>query len=221
MKRLEKILLELENSLSGWQKKIAENSQELYENEKFNELFAMLLKEIRKEYKENRKATQEYLKNNLEEAYESISKYIIDSLKGYDATKKLRILQEENVEHVKMIIRYLFENNVVNYDINFRKNYKIYFFDSEKEFIKLAQVLKSLTQYYVKKHYTVKSISDDFMHETELNKEICDCFATLVRENYSTLFLHTILDKLGDLEERISSIEDWIYDYDIDEDEDY
>lgn len=166
-----------------------------YENKKlieaFNRLFEALRNACKQEKSDIKKLCVQYMDKKGEKW---LLERVNNSLEPYFAFGFLRAWQIENIERCKIFIEYVFENVIIRFDPKCAPKYCNKEKVSTSEFIKAAKILDSLVDYYIKCHFTSRAIVDDLIHETDLEKSICEYISQKIDENYLTLQLKVTID---------------------------
>ena len=96
----------------------------------------------------------------------------------------------------------LFENWFRTYILRYEKTYSSVcgqFGLTEEELSDIAESLDFFVFYYIKNHHGRRVIVDDFKDETGLADALWETLAGLVEENYNTLQMNFIIDRIKDM----------------------
>lgn len=175
-----------------------ENGYIRIQDEELGQAFQALFEETRKLYKENREGVRAEIQNLLKVDGEKFLKIVENSLVFFFAVEGLRQQQSEDKESVKKYLQFVFENVYIRFDPDFGSQYEKYQFQDIKSFVKTTSVLDTLTEFYVRKHYTRQAIKNDLMYESALAEDICEYYAELLEKNYLALQMNLVIDHIAE-----------------------
>ena len=199
MERIKRILNELDRNEIQWREDIR-NRKTLMDikgvevRQKVNEIVA----ELRALLKERDEKTvlEEFEKEISDsELAEIFVDYAYRSLRWFFIMKPVRMLEFPAAAM-------LFENLFRTYILRYEKTYSSVcgqFGLTEEELSDIAESLDFFVFYYIKNHHGRRVIVDDFKDETGLADALCETFAGLVEENYNTLQMNFIIDRIKDM----------------------
>lgn len=168
-----------------------------------------LIKEVREICKESSEEKEQLLRKLVcdEEAYNNIIGFAKFTLVEYFTMAHFREIEEENIMKARHLLIDIFRNSIVRFDDSFVQKYEEYSFESKEDFVEVLDVLDSLTDYYIKHHYTRNAIEREFKDDTGLNDELCRCYAQLYEENYNQIQMNVLLDMLGEQKKSLERLD--------------
>lgn len=196
-KAIKNIIEELNKIDNKWQKKVVEvnDLEQLYKSEHGDEL-GQLIDLIRQFIKSDR---EEEIKDILsvvdnKKAVDILINYAYDTMVHYNNMFILRELEKENCEEIVFkLIQDAFENCVLRFDYNFIDRYDHYKIKDADEMRNILRSIDCLTEYYVRRLFTKRSICEDFELETGLSKTCCEKYAELVEDNFKEIRMNIIM----------------------------
>ena len=202
MEKIKEILGELSKNGFHWKEDILERKtltgiKDEEVRQKINEIVA----ELRLRLKErDRKAVLEEFEKEISDGdlAEIFVGYAYRSLRWFFVMKPVRMLELP-------AIAMLFENLFRTYILRYEKRYCsicVQFGLTEEELSGIAETLDFFVFFYIKNHFGRRMIVDDFSDETGLEDTACEIFAELIEENYNTLQLNFIIDRMKEMDEK-------------------
>ncbi len=72
----------------------------------------------------------------------------------------------------------------------------------------MIYAIDGLTEYYVEHLFTQNMVENDFKEETDINPEICKCYAELYELHFQEMRLNIIMSGIGTVEEEIEQLKE-------------
>ncbi len=179
----------------------------------YDELFYELKQFIKKHIEEKNNEALNGMKEELEvliDKQEIVSKVLniaANSLLIYKSLKTLRKWERNSIEITKGRINIIFDNYIERIDTQFINKYHEYDVDSVNEFQRMLNVLESVTEYYVVRHYEKNSIIQDFRDESGVGVEIAEELASQIEKRYNSLQMNFLMERMARLELKVMDME--------------
>lgn len=205
MQQINEIVEQLNQIEPEWTNYFLNSSKEPV-NEQICSLLNQLIIALRQIRKDNPHDDIEEFEKILQskEIYNSIMKFIDDSLQYYEALSIFRSIGKENELMATHLLLDIMENYIIRFDIEFSNRYEEYTFENQSDFEMTLDALESLTYLYVRRHYSKTMIEREFEDDSGISGKICSYYAQLVEEFYNDLRINLILDN-SDAQKRIFS----------------
>ena len=128
--------------------------------------------------------------------YNDLRLYMDQMLNVYYAIEPLRILEIKDYDKAVQLVDYIFEQNIVRYNIDAAERYQEYGLESEEHFVDIAGVLDSMCNFVVSNNFHINTINKIAYQNTRLSKNLCKYVAEKVDMYFEQLRMKLILEGL-------------------------
>ncbi len=198
MEKIKKLINKIETADENW---VQYHCIEDVKNDQTKDLLNILITEIREMIKQDRNDSLKELADHIKnpQLYDDLMKFSKHTLKHYYAWKVVKELEKENKELIPALFQNIMDKFVLRLELDFQQTYSFYYVEKEDDFFELLKSYDTLVSYYIKRHFSRKSIIADLIEETEIENEDAELFADLIERNYRELQLNIIIDGLSHL----------------------
>ncbi len=200
MDRIEEIIKELNKQNTHWKDTLREQGDLLkIEDKELRQAANEILSELRVLLKKDKKeSVLEQIKEKMGDG--GIAEIFVEcALVSLETFFVMEPIRKKDTDEVLSLFAFLFKNYILRYNKSFSTN-GLQFGLTGEEMENIAKNMDFLVRYYVGNHYSRWMILEDFEDETGLEGEAALLFSDLIEENYQTLQLNWIIDKLDVIE---------------------
>lgn len=122
--------------------------------------------------------------------------FVDKTLVYFNIMSELRKLENEDGKLVGLFLKDVVENYIVRVDSQIVKRYGDYHLRDEHNMKRILKAIDCLTEYYVRRLFTKKSIEKDFEEETELTQENCQVYSELVDKYFQEIKMNIIMQDM-------------------------
>jgi hypothetical protein len=144
----------------------------------------------------NIRAVEKKINNDL--LFQNLKNYIENLLQPYYAFAPLRAFYVKNPDDTLRLVEDLFGQTILRFNQDILMDYKKYGFDNQDAFADFLNILDTLCTYIVQKNMYRNAIENFIYFQTRLQKELCKKITDLIDENFDTMKLNYIIDRLND-----------------------
>ncbi len=132
--------------------------------------------------------------------FNSLEKYVKDNLFAFYFTAVLREKSNQSTEDTIKIIDFIYQDFIIRNNPDFFDQYKQLGFTDKESLQKTVFVLDSITEFVIEKNYTQAAIAEALEDLTRLNKSICVYVAQKIDDNFQSLQIKVLLQKLNKID---------------------
>lgn len=196
MEQIINIINEIKAKDQNWDKHEELSDIDLGEQ---NALVNNLFRKVRELLKKKQESSLETIKQQMENdtLYNSLIGTAEKSLWHFRAWEVVRRSDRNEGGRTQILFQNIMEKYVLRVDFDFQNTYGLYDIDNPNIFHDLLQSYDVLVAYYIRYHFSKRTIIEDIMEETDIIKEDAEIFADIFERHYKELQINFIIDELS------------------------